>query len=78
MLNSYISMLTEYKQSEAALRKRIAELNILLKENLGSMEREELARRKQLLEQELYDLLDVISVIYGYIGCGVNEKCINA
>jgi len=77
-LNGYVNMLIEYKQSEAALRERIAQLKDLLKGTLGSMEREDLMRRKLTLEQELYDLLDVISEIYVYAGCGVDEKCKNA
>ena len=77
-MNSYVNMLMEYKQTEAALRERISQLNVLLKGNLGSMERDDLMRRKLTLEQELYDLLDVISIIYGYAGCGEDEKCKNA
>lgn len=77
-MNGYVNMLMEYKQTEAALRERIGQLNVLLKGHLGSMERDDLMRRKLILEQELYDLLDVISVIYGYAGCGEDEKCKNA
>ena len=77
-MNGYVNMLIEYKQTEAALRERIGQLNILLKGHLDPLEREELMRRKLTLEQELYDLLDVISVIYGYAGCGVDENCRNA
>jgi len=77
-LNGYVNMLIEYKQTEAALRERIGQLNILLKGHLDPLEREDLMRRKLTLEQELYDLLDVISVIYGYAGCGVDENCRNA
>ena len=33
---------------------------------------------KNMLEQELYDMLDVIAELYDYAGCGVNEKCRNA
>ena len=77
-MNGYVNMLIEYKQTEAALRERIGQLNELLKGRLDPLEREDLMRRKLTLDQELYDLLDVISVIYGYAGCGVNEKCRNA
>jgi len=77
-LNGYVNMLIEYKQTEAALRERIGQLNELLKGYLDPLEREDLMRRKLTLDQELYDLLDVISVIYGYAGCGVDEKCRNA
>ena len=77
-MNGYVNMLIEYKQTEAALRERIGQLNILLKGHLDPLEREDLMRRKLTLEQELYDLLDVISVIYGYAGCGVDENCRNA
>ncbi len=77
-MNGYVNMLIEYKQTEAALRERICQLNVLLKGHLDPLEREDLTRRKLTLEQELYDLLDVISVIYGYAGCGVDEKCRNA
>ncbi|MBP1550087.1 MAG: hypothetical protein J6A05_08790 [Oscillospiraceae bacterium] len=77
-MNGYVNMLIEYKQTEAALRERIGQLNELLKGRLDPLEREDLMRRKLTLDQELYDLLDVISVIYGYAGCGVDEKCKNA
>lgn len=77
-MNGYVNMLIEYKQTEAALRERICQLNELLKGRLDPLEREDLMRRKLTLDQELYDLLDVISVIYGYAGCGVDEKCRNA
>lgn len=77
-MNGYVNMLIEYKQTEAALRERISQLNELLKGRLDPLEREDLMRRKLTLDQELYDLLDVISVIYGYAGCGVDEKCRNA
>ncbi len=77
-MNGYVNMLMEYKQTEAALRERIGQLNVLLKGHLGSVEREDIMRRKLTLEQELYDLLDVISEIYIYAGCGVDEKCRNA
>lgn len=77
-MNGYVNMLIEYKQTEAALRERIGQLNELLKGYLDPLEREDLMRRKLTLDQELYDLLDVISVIYGYAGCGVDEKCRNA
>ena len=77
-MNGYVNMLIEYKQTEAALRERIGQLNELLKGRLDPLEREDLMRRKLTLDRELYDLLDVISVIYGYAGCGVDEKCRNA
>ncbi|MBR4096914.1 MAG: hypothetical protein IKK42_06400 [Oscillospiraceae bacterium] len=77
-MNGYVNMLIEYKQTEAALRERIGQLNELLKGRLDPLEREDLMRRKLMLDRELYDLLDVISVIYGYAGCGVDEKCRNA
>ena len=77
-MNGYVNMLIEYKQTEAALRERIGQLNELLKGRLDPLEREDLMRRKLMLDRELYDLLDVISVIYGYAGCGVDEKCKNA
>ena len=77
-MNGYVNMLIEYKQTEAALRERIGQLNELLKGRLDPLEREDLMRRKLMLDRELYGLLDVISVIYGYAGCGVDEKCRNA
>ncbi len=77
-MNGYVNMLMEYKQTEAALRERIRQLKVLLEKKLDSAEREDLMRRRLTLEQELYDLLDVISVIYGYAGCGEDEKCRNA
>lgn len=76
IMNGYTEMLMEYKRSEKALRERIGQINIMLKGILDPIEREELMRRKSLLEQELYDLLDVIGELYEY--CGVNEKCRNA
>lgn len=75
---TYIDMLMEYKRSEAALRKRIAQINAAISAATESMEIDLLRRRKTLLEAELYDMLDVISDICDYAGCGVNEKCRNA
>lgn len=77
-MNKYLGMLLEYKQTEAALRKRIAELSAEMKVSAENMEQECLAKRKSVLEQELYDLLDVIDVLYGYAGCGGEEQCRNA
>lgn len=77
-MSNYMNMLMEYKRSEAALRERIGQLNERLKDRLGSIEREELVHRKNLLEQELYDMLEVIGDIYNYIGCGEDNKCRNA
>ena len=57
-MNGYVNMLIEYKQTEAALRERIGQLNELLKGRLDPLEREDLMRRKLTLDQELYDLLD--------------------
>lgn len=76
--NGYMEMLMEYKRSEAALRERIGQLNAALKGRLDPIEREEINNRKNMLEQELYDMLDVIAELYDYAGCGVNEKCRNA
>ncbi|MDE6132179.1 MAG: hypothetical protein K2G04_02200 [Oscillospiraceae bacterium] len=75
---TYIEMLMEYKRSENALRERIAQINSDISKAAESMEIDLLRRRKALLENELYDLLDVISDIRDYAGCGVNEKCRNA
>lgn len=77
-MKEYMKMIVEYKRSEAALRKRIAELNETLKGTLETIERDDVTRRKLTLEQELYDLLDVIYRLYDYAGCGVNERCRNA
>lgn len=77
-MKEYMKMIVEYKRSEAALRSRIAELNEKLKGDLETIERDDITRRKLTLEQELYDLIDVIYSLYGYAGCGVNEKCRNA
>lgn len=77
-MKDYMKMLVEYKRSEAALRKRIAELNEKLKSNLETIEREDIVRRKLTLEQELYDLTDVMYRLYDYAGCGVNDRCRNA
>lgn len=75
---TYMDMLMEYKRSESALRERIGQINAAMRDRPDSAELEELHRRKILLEQELYELLDVISEIYGYAGCGVDTKCKNA
>ena len=77
-MKEYVNMLTQYKRSEAALRKRIAELNEKLKGTMETIEREDTIRRKLTLEQELYDLLEVIYKLYDYAGCGVNDRCRNA
>lgn len=77
-MKEYMKMIVEYRRSEAALRKRIAELNETLKGTLETIERDDVTRRKLTLEQELYDLLDVIYRLYDYAGCGVNERCRNA
>ncbi len=77
-MNGYMEMLMEYKRSEAALRERIGQINVMLKGTLETIEREDLLRRKSMLEQELYDMLDVIGEIYNYAGCGEDEKCRNA
>lgn len=73
---TYMNMLLEYKRSENALRNRIAEITDTLKGNMDTIERENLIRRKTMLQQELYDLLDVIDELYEY--CGVNGNCRNA
>ena len=75
---TYIDMLKEYKRSEKVLRERLGKISAEIKEAEDSFTLEALQRRRVLLEQELYDLLDVIGYIYGYIGCGVDEKCKNA
>ncbi len=77
-MNDYLKMLLEYKRTEAALRKRIGELSENMKNPLRNMEYECLAKRKGTLEQELYDLLDVMDDIYGYAGCGEDKRCRNA
>lgn len=77
-MKDYMKMIVEYKRSEAALRKRIAELNEKLKSNLETIEREDIVRRKLTLEQELYDLTDVMYRLYDYAGCGVSDRCRNA
>lgn len=71
-------MLMEYKRSENALRERIAQINAAISAAKESMEIDLLRRRKAVLEIELYDMLDVISDICDYAGCGVNDKCRNA
>lgn len=75
-MNGYMEMLLEYKQTEALLRKRIGELSEKMKTQPPNIERELLAKRKSTLEQELYDLLDVMDKLYEY--CGVRELCRNA
>lgn len=77
-MKDYMKMLVEYKRSEAALRERIAELNEKLKSTLETIEREDIVRRKLTLEQELYDLTDVMYTLYDYAGCGVRDRCRNA
>jgi len=71
-----MEMLLEYKKTEALLRKRIGELTEKMKMPSENMEHESLAKRKSTLEQELYDLLDVMDKLYEY--CGVRELCKNA
>ncbi len=75
-MNGYMEMLLEYKHTETLLRKRIGELTEKMKMPSENMERELLAKRKSTLEQELYDLLDVMDKLYEY--CGVRELCRNA
>lgn len=75
---TYVNMLMEYKRSEAALRERIATIGSMMNNASEAMELDMLRRRKLLLENELYDLLDVIGDIRNYAGCGVNENCRNA
>lgn len=75
---SYVEMLMDYKRSENALRERIAQINAAISAAKESMEIDLLRRRKAVLETELYDMLDVISDICDYAGCGVNDKCRNA
>ncbi|MDE7279531.1 MAG: hypothetical protein K2N26_07395 [Oscillospiraceae bacterium] len=77
-MKNYMNMLVEYKRSEAALRERIAELNEKLKGTMETIEREDTLRRKLTLEQELYDILDVIYRLYDYAGCGESDRCRNA
>lgn len=77
-MKDYMDMIVEYKRSEAALRERIAELNKKLKCTMETIEREDTLRRKLTLEQELYDILEVIYRLYDYAGCGVNDRCRNA
>ncbi len=77
-MNEYLKMLLEYKQAEAALRGRIVELNAELHTLPENMEKDSMLKRKSLLEQELYDLLDVMDKLYDYAGCEVNEQCKNA
>lgn len=77
-MKDYMNMLVEYKRSEAALRERIAELNQKLKCTMETIEREDTLRRKLTLEQELYDILEVIYRLYDYAGCGVSDRCRNA
>lgn len=75
---TYVNMLMEYKRSETALRERIATIGSMMNNASEAMELDMLRRRKLLLENELYDLLDVIGDIRNYAGCGVNENCRNA
>lgn len=75
---TYINMLKEYKQTESALRERLEKISSEVKKAEDSFALEMLQRRRILLEQEIYDLQDAIGYIYGYIGCGEDEKCRNA
>ena len=74
---TYTNMLMEYKRSEAALRERLEKISAEIRQTSDSSESEALQRRRVLLEQELYDMLEVIGDIYGYIYRG-NGKCRNA
>lgn len=73
----HMKMLTEYKQTKAALKKRIAELNEMLKSTFGTKERTDIIRRKITLERELDDLEDAIYKIGDYTKCGGASKCRN-
>lgn len=75
---TYIDMLKDYKRTEKALRERMEKISAEIKEADDSFTLETLQRRRILLEQEIYDLQDAIGYIYGYIGCGEDEKCKNA
>lgn len=75
---TYINMLKEYKRAEIALRERMEKISSEMKDAEDSFTLETLQRRRILLEQEIYDLQDAIGYIYGYIGCGEDEKCRNA
>lgn len=77
-MNEYLKMLLEYKRTETALRRRIGELNAELHTLPENMEKDSLLKRKCILEQELYDLLDVMDKLYEYAGCGEAERCRNA
>lgn len=75
---TYAEMLLEYKRSEALLRERITALDELTKTAGSLSELEALRQRRDLLEKELYDLLDVIGSICDYAGCGAEDICRNA
>lgn len=71
----YMKMFAEYKQTKVALRKRIDELNEMLKSTFGTKERTDIIRRKITLERELDDLEDAIYRIGNYTKYGDVPKC---
>lgn len=75
---TYAEMLLEYKRSEALLRERITALDELMNAADSTSELEALRQRRDLLEKELYDLLDVIGNICDYAGCGAEDIRRNA
>lgn len=75
---TYAELLLEYKRSETPLRERISALDGLMRTAVSTSELEALRRRKELLEKELYDLLDVINSICDYAGCGAEDIRRNA
>ena len=70
----YMKMIDEYKRSKAELKKRIGELNEQLKAASDTAERTELAWRKTILEQELYELECVMYRICRYTERGVKKN----
>lgn len=69
-MTDYTKMLAEYRQLEATLKKRIAELTENLKSTFGTKERTDIIRRKITIERELDDLEYAIYKICHYVEHG--------
>ncbi|MCI9410339.1 MAG: hypothetical protein HFJ89_11100 [Oscillospiraceae bacterium] len=76
-MTGYTKMLAEYRQLEATLKKRIAELTENLKSTFGTKERTDIIRRKITIERELDDLEYAIYKICHYAEHRSVSKCRN-
>ncbi|GEM_PF-6649302 len=67
-------LILSYKNSEALIKARIAELNFLMKTEEDVLTLEKLEIRKSALEAELLDIREVIRTLNDYSGGNVNCK----